>query len=75
MREFNLEEAKAGKPVCTRYGLNARILCFDRKSHGSVYPIIGLVEYLDGEENVKTWGIDGRYCVGEVSHEDLVMDD
>ena len=30
LREFNLEAAKAGKPVCTRDGRRARIICFDR---------------------------------------------
>lgn len=30
MKKFNLEQAKAGKPVCTRDGRKARIICFDR---------------------------------------------
>ena len=30
MKPFNLEEAKAGKPVCTRDGRDVRIVCFDR---------------------------------------------
>lgn len=29
MKEFNLEEAKAGKRVCTRDGKSARIVCWD----------------------------------------------
>jgi hypothetical protein len=29
MREFNLEDAKAGKPVCTRDGKDVKILDFD----------------------------------------------
>lgn len=29
MKEFNLEAAREGKPVCTRDGRKARILCFD----------------------------------------------
>lgn len=41
MKEFNLEEAKAGKPVCTRDGKKARIICWDRK--GTEYPIVALV--------------------------------
>lgn len=35
MKEFDLEKAKAGHPVCTRDGHEARILCFDRE--GQVY--------------------------------------
>lgn len=42
MKEFNLELAKQGKPVCTRDGHKARILCFDKKD--DEYPIIALVE-------------------------------
>ena len=30
LKPFNLEQAKAGKPVCTRDGRKARIICFDR---------------------------------------------
>ena len=41
LKEFNLEAAKAGKPVCTRDGRKARIICFDAKSE---QPIIALVE-------------------------------
>lgn len=32
MKEFDLEKAKAGHPVCTRNGNKARIICFDRKT-------------------------------------------
>lgn len=31
IKPFNLEEARKGKPVCTRDGRKARIICFDRK--------------------------------------------
>lgn len=41
MKPFNLEEAKAGKPVCTRDGYDARILCFDAKN--PYYPVVALV--------------------------------
>ena len=34
-KPFNLEQAKAGKPVCTRDGRKARIGEEDRKSHSS----------------------------------------
>ena len=30
LKEFDLEAAKSGKPVCTRDGRKARIICFDR---------------------------------------------
>ena len=38
--------AKAGKPVCTRDGRKARIICFNTKTLCD-YPIIALVENAD----------------------------
>lgn len=42
MRPFNLEEAKAGKPVCTRDGKDARIICFDMRN--PIYQIVALID-------------------------------
>lgn len=42
LKDFDLEEAKAGKPVCTRDGRKARIICFDVE--GDLCPIIALVK-------------------------------
>ena len=50
-KEFDLEAAKSGKPVCTRDGRKARIICFDRKG-GT--PIVGLIQE-DGFETVATF--------------------
>lgn len=41
MKPFNLEEAKAGKPVCTRDGRRVEILSFDNPNNG--YPILARV--------------------------------
>lgn len=41
MKPFNLEEAKAGKPVCTRDGRRVGILSFDNPNNG--YPILARV--------------------------------
>ena len=41
LKPFDLEAAKLGKPVCTRDGRKARIICFDAKGDK---PIIALVE-------------------------------
>ena len=49
MKPFNLEEAKAGKPICTKDGNEARIIIFDKKGE---YKIVGLIEYKDSEEIV-----------------------
>lgn len=72
MKPFNLEEAKAGKPVCTREGYAARILCFDAEN--ADYPIAALVKDSTGEEHAETYTKDGRYySTGETRSQDLVM--
>lgn len=43
MNKFNIEEAKAGKPVCTRDGRKVRIICFDYKGDANAYPILALI--------------------------------
>ena len=45
LKPFDLEAAKAGKPVCTRDGKKARIICFDRKD---IKPIVALVAFING---------------------------
>lgn len=61
MKPFNLEEAKAGRPVCTRKGLPVRILCTDRI--GGITPIIGLVKK-DEVEKIYDWSDCGRFNPG-----------
>lgn len=41
MKPFNLEEAKAGKPVCTRDGRRVEIISF--ADSNSIYPILARV--------------------------------
>ena len=60
LKPFNLEAAKAGKPVCTRDGRKARIICFDRISGDDYYKIVACVTAFDGDfEEVLFYGIDG----------------
>lgn len=47
LKPFDLESAKAGKPVCTRAGRKARIVCFDAEGD---FPIVALVKTGDVEE-------------------------
>ena len=54
-KPFNLETAKAGKPVITRDGHKVRIICFDKKG-GT--PIVGLIQE-DGFETVATFNESG----------------
>ena len=45
LKPFDLEAAKQGKPVCTRDGHKARIICFDRKD---IKSIVALVTFIHG---------------------------
>lgn len=64
MKPFDLEEAKAGKPVCTRDGDPARIVCFDKKSE--THPIGALVDDDGaGDETFLTFKLDGRYMLDD----------
>lgn len=72
MKPFDLEAAKAGKPVCTRDGRKVRILCYDLK--GAEYPIVALVEahdYLD--ESISTYDRNGRFDHDRENKNDLMM--
>lgn len=46
LKPFDLEAAKAGKPVCARDGRKARIICWDRKD---IKPIVALVTSINGD--------------------------
>lgn len=73
-KPFNLEQAKAGKPVYTRDGRKARIICFDAKTLGD-YPIIALVENADNSiyEAAYYFSDKGEYLRGNICNIDLVM--
>lgn len=70
LKPFDLEAAKAGKPVCTRDGRKARIICFDAKGD---YPIVALIES-GNIEGVRQYMIDG-HCTKAMSeyYGDLMM--
>ena len=59
LKEFDLEAAKAGKPVCIRDGHKARIICFDAK--GMHQPIIALITQDTGIEYIETFYSNGRF--------------
>ena len=72
LKPFDLEAAKACKPVCTRDGRKVRILCYDLK--GAEYPIVALVEahdYLD--ESISTYDRNGRFDHDRENKNDLMM--
>lgn len=69
LKPFNLEAAKAGKPVCTRDGRKARIICFDAKCNK---PIVALI-YDCNKETVLQYLENGRFFVNQIDKYDLMM--
>lgn len=70
MKPFNLEEAIAGKPICTRKGLPTRIL--DTNLKGSRCPIVVAV-LSDDREYVRCYAKDGKLFSTLETEDDLVM--
>lgn len=77
LKEFDLEAAKAGKPVCTRDGRKVRIISFDRKFlfKGVSYPIIALVEDTAKEETIYGYNEKGKVLIEDDAtyKDDLMM--
>ena len=48
LKPFDIQKAREGKPVCTRDGRKARIICFDSKNDPQ-RPVVALVEHNDNE--------------------------
>ena len=72
LKEFDLEAAKAGKPVCTRDGRKTRILCYDFKQNEE-YPILVAVENKDGKECALLYSNDGISEMYKSSNNELAM--
>ena len=75
MKEFNLEEAKAGKPVCTREGMPARIVCWDLKfGKNNKYTLLALIKDEDGDEMPMSYTSKG-HLINDVTKDkyDLMM--
>lgn len=67
LKPFDIQKAKEGKPVCTKDGRKARIICFDRMGN---YPIVALIQK-GGIELCRLYTKDGK-CVEETNL-DLMM--
>ena len=73
LKPFDLEAAKKGKPVCTRDGRKARIICFDRKGYNR-FPIVALIMNDDKESDIYTYRPNGKLDNnGNESDKDLMM--
>ena len=71
MKQFNLDEylKNPSKKVVTRGGLNARIICTDRKD--LIYPIVALIETKSGGEYLQYHTKDGKYYIDAPYEDDL----
>ena len=70
LKPFDLNAAKQGKPVCTRDGRKARIICFDFKNY--TYPIVAAVGN-DSYETLFTYTTNGEIDDGIESDKDLMI--
>ena len=70
LKPFSLEAAKAGKPVCTRDGRKARIICFDLKN--KEYPIVAAIENYSSEL-VLYYTINGEIVKGNYESDKNLM--
>ena len=75
LKPFDLEAAKQGKPVCTREGRKARIICFDLQD--PEYDMVALILGKNGFESICTFNSNGRFNdaddVDKQSKHDLMM--
>ena len=77
LKPFDLQKAREGKPVCTRDGHKARIICFDYNGETGDYPIVALVHYNKGNkcyERVLKYTSDGLFNkYRDCQHDDDLM--
>ena len=71
LKPFDLEEAKAGKPVCTRDGRKARIICFDMNSFNN-HIIVALITEENGTESIYSYTSEGKWKETKTEN-DLMM--
>lgn len=73
MKPFNLEEAKVGKPVCTRNGRRVEIISFENPSNNN-YPILAKVFFGKDDYEEFTFTESGTFFVADKESEaDLMM--
>lgn len=65
-----MKELDLNKPVQTRDGHEARIICTDRKHKD--YPVIALITEKDRKETLKSFTLDGRYLEDTKRPNDLI---
>ena len=72
MKPFDLEQAKLGKPVCTREG--KKVVIYDFEANNDFDSIAGKVlDYYKTSNKVTTWHPDGKYMANDAHELDLFM--
>lgn len=71
LKPFDLEAAKAGKPVCTRDGRRVRIICFDMNSFNN-HIIVALITEENGTESIYSYTSEGKWKETKTEN-DLMM--
>ena len=60
MKRFDIEEARAGKPVQTRDGLVVEILCYDlRTEYNNTRPILARIKDNHGYDRLECYTVHG----------------
>ena len=77
LKPFNIDEARAGKAVYTRDGKQVRIVCFDYKGDGGVYPILALISINNQRgvayEIVAKYAEDGKIAYSTIENDEDLM--
>ena len=72
LKPFDIQKAREGKPVCTRDGRKARIICFDLK--GAEYPIVAAVETRNClAESISAYDKNGKFDHDKENNNDLMI--
>ena len=72
LKPFDIQKAREGKPVYTRDGRKARVLCYDFKQNEE-YPILVAVENKDGKECALLYSNSGISEMYKSSNNELAM--
>ena len=68
-KSFNLKAAKSGKPICTRDGRKAKIICFSIRN---TRPIVAVISNPDGDD-IRLYYSNGALSRCEDTDFDLMM--
>lgn len=71
LKPFDLEAAKAGKPICTRDRRKVRIVCFDMNSFNN-HIIVALITEKNGTESIYSYTSEGKWKETETENDLMI---